>query len=161
MKTKPTHRSTRTKNPAYIEYPSDVLNNEIFKSMNMMQRGVLWTMRLYCWVNGDVPSDMKKLAQLLGAKENEMRKAFEDGKIIDFFQKREGTERLFSPDLDAYRDELLNKKIKRQEDGKASADVRWYGNRNGNAIPDGMASDMNSNDFDGGNGVKGYLMRVN
>jgi hypothetical protein len=161
MKNKSTHRRTRTKNPAYMEYPSDILNDELFKSMNMSQRGILWSMRLYCWVNGDVPTNWKNLGDLLGTKENEIRKAFADDKLFEFFNYSEKMDRFFCPDLEAYREELLIKQRRRQENGKAATDVQWQSKRNGNAIPDGMASDMNRNDFDGGNGVKGYLMRVN
>ena len=87
-----TDTSTLKKNPAYLEFPADILNNETFMQMNMSQRGVYWTMRMYCWKNGTVPASPAELAKLLRISDSALRKLMEDGMT-----------RLFSPDLEAYR----------------------------------------------------------
>jgi hypothetical protein len=153
------NRSTLKKNPAYLEYPSDNLNNEIFKSLDMIQRGLCWTLRMYCWVNGSVPSSFKELSVLVGIKETLLLKAFEDGKLYEFFQHNDDSTRLYSPDLEAYRDELLRKQKKRQEDGEVNAEKRWR-KESGNAISDEMGSEMKGNDYVLGGSMNGYLNRL-
>jgi radical SAM superfamily enzyme len=144
-----------------MEYPSDNLNNELIKSMTLSQRGLLWTIRNYCWVNGDVPANLTKLSQLLSVKESELKKAFEDGKIQEFLKLSEDGQRFCCPDLDAYRQELLAKQIRRQQNGKSAADKQWSDQRNGNAITREMGLELNRNDFDSELNVKGYALRMN
>ncbi len=99
-----TDTSTLKKNPAYLEFPADILNNETFMQMNMSQRGVYWTMRMYCWKNGTVPASPAELAKLLRISDSALRKLMDDGSIDRFFNHMEdGMTKLFSPDLEAYR----------------------------------------------------------
>lgn len=161
MKALPVKRSTLKKNPAYMEYPSDNLNNETFKSMSMLQRGFYWTIRMYCWVNGDVPACFTKLSQLLSVKESEVRKAFDDGKLGELLSLSDDLKRYYCPDLEAYRQELLAKQRRRQEDGKSAAVKQWYDKKNGNAFTREMGLEMNRSEFDPELGMKGYVMKMN
>ena len=160
MKPSTVNRTTLKKNPAYMEYPSDNLNNETIKSMSLSQRGLYWTIRNYCWVNGDVPADFTKLSLLLSVREVDIKKAFEDGKIEEFL-KRSDSQRFSCPDLDAYRQELLAKQIRRQQNGKSAADKQWSDQRNGNAITREMGLELNRNDFDSELDMKGYALKMN
>ena len=54
------------KPPAYQEYASTMLANISFRSMNMEARGLLHTMRLECWANYELPSDLELLSSVLG-----------------------------------------------------------------------------------------------
>ena len=153
------NRSTLKKNPAYLEYPSDNLNNEVFRSMDMNQRGLCWTIRMFCWLNESVPSSFKELSVLLGVKEHFLSKAFSDGKLYEFFHRNEDSTRLHSPDLEAYRDELLRRQKKRQEDGAVNAETRWR-KENGNAITYEMGADMKGNDYDLEGNMNGFMTRV-
>mgnify|MGYP007026270862 FL=1 len=49
------------KPPAYQEYASTMLADISFRSMNMEARGLLYTMRLECWANGRMPSEIESL----------------------------------------------------------------------------------------------------
>ena len=52
--------------PAFQEYASTTLANISFRSMNMEARGLLHTMRLECWANYELPSDLELLSSVLG-----------------------------------------------------------------------------------------------
>ena len=54
------------KPPAYQEYASTMLADISFRSMNMEARGLLYTMRLECWANGRMPSEIESLSTVLG-----------------------------------------------------------------------------------------------
>lgn len=154
-----TDTSTLKKNPAYLEFPADILNNEIFMQMSMNQRGVFWTMRMYCWKNGDVPEYRGGLSKLLGIGTTSLNKLLEDGKILRFFSETEDGHRLYCHDLELYRQLLIDKKMKRIEDGKRAAAKQLRDRRNGNASTSEVGSDMNRTDYDLDDGMHGYLTR--
>jgi hypothetical protein len=155
-----TDTSTLKKNPAYLEFPADILNNETFMQMNMSQRGVYWTMRMYCWKNGTIPASVDELSKLLRMSASTLSKLMEDGKIDSFFtHMEEDMRRLFSRDLEAYRQDLLDKKKLKAENGKRGAEKRWGGAENSKTIADEMGSDMNRTDYDPDDGMNGYLTR--
>ena len=54
------------KPPAYQEYASNMLANISFRSMDLAQRGLLYTMRLECWANESLPSNVDTLSNVLG-----------------------------------------------------------------------------------------------
>ena len=157
---KPTiDRSTLAKNPAYKEYPADILNNEVFMQMTLQQRGLYWTMRLYCWRNGTVPSSWGELAKLAGVKQEVLEKLIADGKVERFFDHSDDLTRMYCSDLEAYRQELLEQQRRRSEYGKKSAEKQLNDKRNGNAYTGEMGSDMNRTDYDPDDGMNGYLTR--
>ena len=45
------------KPPAYQEYAATILAQLPFRAMNLQDRGLLFTMRLECWVNTRLPSN--------------------------------------------------------------------------------------------------------
>ena len=171
--------SSLPKMPAYQEYPADILNNEVFMQLSMAQRGLLWTLRMYCWKNETIPGGFKALANLVGISENEAIKLFDD-KVQSFFACQYDstgdrmTGRLFNKDLEAYRKEKLAAREKRSSSGKLGADKRWRLNSNGDAITDGMAKEMRrveldneydnayekDHDFDREWNMKRYVMKV-
>jgi len=154
-----TDTSTLAKNPAYLEYPADILNNEIFMQMNMSQRGIFWTMRMYCWKNGDIPAHRAGLAKLLGISTTALNKLLDNGMILSFFPETDDGYRLYCHDLEVYRKMLIDKKIKRIENGKKAAAKQMRDRLNGNAIPDEMGSDMNRTAYDVDENMNGYLTR--
>jgi uncharacterized protein YdaU (DUF1376 family) len=136
--------SSLPKMPAYMEYPADILNNEIFMQLSIAQKGLLWLLRMYCWVNGDIPAKPELIAKLTGISEKDARRLFDEN-VQSFFKMvwkdNDGidicTERMINPSLEAYKMNLILKKKIRSENGKKSADKRW--DKNGNAITDEMA----------------------
>lgn len=149
--------STLKKNPAYLEFPADILNNEIFMQMSMSQRGIYWTMRMYCWKNGTVPAAIPELAKLLRENTNSLYRLMGDGKIDKFFSYTEDLQRLFSPDLEAYRQELIERKNRRIENGRKAAEKKWRDKNDSNAKTHEMAPDMYRTDLD--DDMNSYLIR--
>jgi hypothetical protein len=151
-------RSTLAKNPAYLEYPADILNNETFMRMSLPEKGLYWNLRLFCWRNGSIPASAKGIAQLLNQKDSLIYKTLSSD-VLSFFSSDDDMSRLYCPDLEAYRQELLEKQKKRSEHGKRAAEKQLNDRRNGNASTREMGSDMNRTDYDPGNGMNGYLTR--
>jgi len=52
--------------PAYQEYAAAILARLAFRTMTLQDRGLLFTMRLECWVNVRLPSEHNNLAKVLG-----------------------------------------------------------------------------------------------
>ena len=167
--------SSLPKMPAYQEYPADILNNETFMQLSMAQRGLLWTLRMYCWKNETIPAGRSHLAKLVGISEIQSSKLFEDGKIDKFFEyeidKKTGnlTGRMFNTDLEAYRKEKIAARAKRSNSGKLGADARWHQTENGGAITNVMTKEKrrveldNESDYDPEKDMnfRGYAMKLN
>lgn len=151
-------RSTLAKNPAYLEYPADILNNETFMRMSLSEKGLYWNLRLFCWRNGSIPASATGIAQLLKQKESLIYKNLSPD-VLSFFSPDDDMSRLYCPDLEAYRQELLQKQKKRSEYGKRAAEKQLNDRRNGNASSVEMGSDMNRTVYDPDDGMNGYLTR--
>lgn len=166
--------SSLPKMPAYQEYPADILNNEIFMQLSMAQRGLLWTLRMYCWKNETIPAGYENLGRLTGISEKEASKLF-DEKVSSFFQlthdeKSNNAEvRMINTDLEAYRREKIIARKKRAESGKLGADKRWHQNNDSGAITNVMTKEMSrheddeesEHDFEKHLNMKGYVMKLN
>lgn len=107
--------------PAYQEYASAMLSKLHFRSMNLEQRGLLYTMRLECWVNGRLPSNSEDLALVLG---KEITHESLDSVMWAF--RIEG-EFILCPELDDYREHLTERKRKQSEGGKKGAKITNQG----------------------------------
>jgi len=93
--------------PAFQEYAADILSNREFRTMSLAERGLLYCMRLECWVNEKIPSTSNELAAYLGKPESEVTEALTP-RVIRFFEIQNGD--LVSPDLDLYRHQLAERK---------------------------------------------------
>jgi len=166
--------SSLPKMPAYQEYPADILNNEIFMQLSMAQRGLLWTLRMYCWKNETIPAGYTHLAKLVGITANESSKLF-DEKMEKFFEyeinEKTGnmTGRMFNTDLEAYRREKIAARLKRSASGKEGAEKRWEKHEDGSAMTDVMAKKMKRSEpvyesedaYEKDISLKGYAMKLN
>ena len=162
--------SSLPKMPAYQEYPADILNNEVFMQLSMAQRGLLWTLRMYCWKNETIPAGYEQLAMLTGISKKQASKLF-DEKVNSFFELEfdektaSTTSRMFNPDLEAYRKEKIAASKKKAASGKLGADKRWNQNEDGGTISTAMAKEMRrhehdydpEHDFEKNLNTKGYL----
>jgi uncharacterized protein YdaU (DUF1376 family) len=136
--------------PAYMEYPADILNNEIFMQLTMSQKGLLWLLRMYCWKNGDIPASYEQLSKLVRLSKKELSKLF-DSKMSSFFEitwkEIDGehicTERMINIDLEKYRRLKIAERTKRSEYGRKGAEKKWQDVSNGRAITSEMVPDMN------------------
>jgi hypothetical protein len=103
------------KPPAYQEYASNMLANISFRSMDLAQRGLLYTMRLECWANESLPSNIDTLSNVLGQNiKPEHIKA-----VQSFFQIDEST--IISPELNDYRQHLEERLEKQSRGGRKGA----------------------------------------
>ena len=103
--------------PAYQEYAAAMLANIHFRMLEPAERGILYTMRLECWVNHGLPTNPVMLAKILGADPGEVAAALPA--LKSFF--REENNLLISPELEDYRAHLANRSAKQSEGGKKSA----------------------------------------
>ncbi len=76
-----------------------MLSRREYRAMTLSQRGLLYSLRLECWVNRTVPANPATLAKVLGQPEKEIRAALPA--VMDFFAV--SGDELFSPELDDYR----------------------------------------------------------
>ena len=100
--------------PAYQEYAASMLAKFEFRRMSFAERGLLYTMRLECWVNGFLPSDEQELARVLGVAPQEVSSALPA--LRSFFMFNEG--RITCPELADYRQYLDEKREKQSAGGK-------------------------------------------
>ena len=77
----PQHREP----PAFQEYAATMMASIDFRTMSLAARGLLYTMRLECWVNRQLPSDPARLALMLGFDATEVSALLP--KVIGFFGK--------------------------------------------------------------------------
>lgn len=103
--------------PAFMEYAAAMLANIHFRMLSPSERGLLYTMRLECWVNHGLPASPAPLAKVLGFEQSEVENALPS--VMPFFQTEGGL--LVCPELDDYRDYLAKIRAKQSEGGKQSA----------------------------------------
>lgn len=89
-----------------------------FREASLAARGLLWTLRLECWVNGKVPADPKRLGRLLGSSDDLSPLLAE---IRPFFEV--SGEFMACPELEGYREELSQRRAKQSAGGKSGAEM--------------------------------------
>lgn len=90
--------------PAFQEYAAAMMAKIAYRTMTLAERGLLYSMRLECWVNDRLPADQDKLAKVLGYCPGEVKNALPA--VMEFFT--EDDEFITSPDLDSYKLHLLD-----------------------------------------------------
>ena len=103
--------------PAYQEYASDMIARREWKELSFEAKGFLWAMRMEWWVNGDFPSDTKRLAACLGATVETVDRLLPE---IKAFIENDGQNIGFA-DLWAYKITLENRREKMSAGGKKNA----------------------------------------
>lgn len=103
--------------PAYQEYASSMLAKFEFRNLSLAQRGLLYTMRLECWVNGFLPCNEQQLARVLGITPQEVTSALPALKPFFNFTG----ESITSPELDDYKKHLADRREKQSAGGKRGA----------------------------------------
>jgi len=88
-----------------------------YRTLSLAQRGLLYSMRLECWVNQYLPESPEIIARILGFDHAEI--AAEIPFVMSFFDVQNG--RIFAPDLEAYRERLNFIKDRQAEGGRAGA----------------------------------------
>jgi len=116
-----THQTAKAtqnrKPPAFQEYAATMMASYQYRLLTLAERGLLYTLRLECWVNRRVPQDPKDLAKYLGVSETELRAALP--RLMCFFAIEK--EFLYCPELEDYREYLLQVRAKQSTGGKKGA----------------------------------------
>lgn len=103
--------------PAYQEYAAAMLARTEFRVLGLVARGLLYTLRLECWVNVRLPSDPVRLARVLGLSASEVEQALAE--LKPFFTMLAGE--LRCPELDDYRAHLNERRQRQSAGGRAGA----------------------------------------
>ena len=105
--------------PAYQEYAAATLAKLPFRVMSLQDRGLLYTMRLECWVNNRLPSDPNTLALMLGVPLALVEESLPA--VMPFLAISEGS--IICPELENYRQELADRRKKQSSGGKEGASI--------------------------------------
>ena len=128
--------------PAYQEYAATILAQLPFRTMTLQDRGLLYTMKLECWVNVRLPHNHSDLAKVLGLPVAEVAASL--AAVMPFFEIVDGF--IISPELENYRAHLADRKSKQSHGGKrGSAITNGKRNRPAKAVDAGVASMPSSN----------------
>ena len=114
--------------PAFQEYAASMMARTDYRVLSLDARGLLFTLRLECWVNRSVPGNPAVLARVLGFDAARVEKALAE--ITPFFVADDGN--LRCPELDDYRAHLDQAREKLSAAGKAGA-AKTNGSRSGPA----------------------------
>ena len=107
------------KAPAYQEYAANMLADIDFRSLDLAARGLLYTLRLECWVNVRMPSCPALLAKVLGLPENEVARGLKG--LSPFFNDDAGM--LYCKSLEGYRAAQSERRARQSAGGKKGAET--------------------------------------
>jgi uncharacterized protein YdaU (DUF1376 family) len=105
--------------PAYQEYAATILAQLPFRTMTLQDRGLLYTMKLECWVNVRLPNNHNDLAKVLGLTVAEVAGSL--AAVMPFFEVVDGY--IVSPELENYRAHLADRKNKQSQGGKRGSAI--------------------------------------
>jgi hypothetical protein len=105
--------------PAFQEYAAAMLSRLPFRTMTLQDRGLLYTMRLECWVNVRLPINHGELAKVLGLPVAEVTASLPA--VMPFFEVTEGF--IISPELEDYREHLNERRHKQSQGGKRGSAI--------------------------------------
>lgn len=127
--------------PAYQEYAATILAQLPFRTMTLQDRGLLYTMKLECWVNVRLPNNHNDLAKVLGLPVADVAGSL--AAVMPFFEVVDGF--IFSPELENYRVHLADRKSKQSQGGKRGSTItNGKRSRPEKAVDAGVASTPSS-----------------
>jgi len=106
--------------PAYQEYAASVLALARFKELTLAEKGLLYLMKMECWINISLPTDIKKLSKTLGQEHSEVNELLPQ--VMPFFKIELG--RIINPELEFYRAHLLAIKEHRKKGADATNAIK-------------------------------------
>lgn len=119
------------KPPAFQEYAATMMANIEYRTMSLAERGLLYSMRLECWVNHLLPAEPTRLARVLGFDVQELVGLLPA--VMCFFSEDGFSIRC--PELDDYRTHL-DAVRKRQAEGGRKGAARAHAGRSGDPLGD-------------------------
>lgn len=84
--------------PAFQEYAAQLMARTEYRVLSLAAHGLLYSLRLECWVNKSMPSNPTVLARVLGVEKHEVDDALPQ--IMPFLASKDG--QLSCPELDDY-----------------------------------------------------------
>lgn len=105
--------------PAYQEYASDMMARLDYRRLSFEERGLLFTLRLECWVNKSLPADYGDLAKVLGCPESTVAKLFPA--LLPFFSISNDSNTISCPELEQHRAHILGIRHAQSMGGKKTA----------------------------------------
>jgi hypothetical protein len=103
--------------PAFQEYAASMMARTPYRVMSLAGRGLLYSLRLECWVNRAVPSNPRTLARMLGYDVTAIEEALPE--VAPFFAA--DGDSLTCPELEDYRRHLEGIREKQSQGGKQTA----------------------------------------
>jgi hypothetical protein len=103
--------------PGYLEYAAAMMAKMPYRIMRLQDRGLFYSMRLECWVNGRLPESPGLLAKVLGFDEQEIAESLPA--VMHFFSASGGF--IFCPELEDYRKHLEEIREKKKAGGRLGA----------------------------------------
>ena len=103
--------------PAFQEYAASMMARTAYRVMSMEARGLLYTLRLECWVNGSLPADPATLARVLAYPVEQLERTLPE--VSALFTFCDGVIRC--PELDDYRAHLEERRQRQAAGGRAGA----------------------------------------
>ncbi|MGE5470290.1 MAG: hypothetical protein ACM3X0_05775 [Bacteroidota bacterium] len=104
--------------PAFQEYAANMMASVEYRALGLAERGLLYTMRLECWVNQRLPNKPETLARVLGFDNEEINAALPA--IMHFFAIQGG--HIVCPELEDYRSHLQGIRDRQSDGGKKGAE---------------------------------------
>lgn len=111
-------QSPRWPPPAFQTFASDDMASEVWRLASLAERGLLDSMKRYCWVNNTVPADKDQLARALGLNVIEVERSHGNLIAANFARHPHDETRLFCPDLERQKQEMLLRRTKQAEGGR-------------------------------------------
>lgn len=103
--------------PAFQEYAASMMARFEYRGLSLSERGLLYTLRLECWVNRLLPADAPTLARVLRYEIQDIADALPN--VMPFFES-DGTS-LMCPELENYRTHLDGRREKLSAAGRKGA----------------------------------------
>ena len=103
--------------PAFQEYAASMMARTDYRLMSLAGRGLLYSMRLECWVNRRLPADAARLARVLGFDVEEVEALVLE--VRPFFAT--DGDGLYCPELEDYRSHVNDRRQRQSEGGKQTA----------------------------------------
>ncbi|MDP2786186.1 MAG: hypothetical protein Q8O38_16580 [Sulfurimicrobium sp.] len=105
--------------PAFQEYAAATMASTHYRVMSLAERGLMYSMRLECWVNTGLPENPATIAKILGFSFEDVKAALPG--VMPLFANHGGM--IICPELEDYRAHLKGIREKQSNGGKRGAEI--------------------------------------
>jgi uncharacterized protein YdaU (DUF1376 family) len=127
--------SPRVSSPAFQFYPGDYLSSSKVQRMSMTERGIYQTLLSFQWLDGSLPTDLARLASMVGMKHRQFERMWTKGALSECFIVREG--RFINERLESEREKQQAFRDRQSANGKTGG--RPKANPNGSQGNPGLS----------------------